>query len=156
MYHILLNCWVWSGAKVCTSCRAWKCCQTHIFLQISFWYSRERARPKIANFCKIIYYTNFANFARPWRARRWTRRRRRSSVSKPHSSGRHAALSPRLQPVVDFLRAGEKTPEGERKVTKITDHANRRSQEKSNTNQLFLNQRMSRVCKHLVFLVWWR
>ena len=29
----LLKCWVWSGAKVCTSCRAWQCCQTQIFLK---------------------------------------------------------------------------------------------------------------------------
>ena len=29
----LLTCWVGSGAEVRTSCRTWKCCQTHIFLQ---------------------------------------------------------------------------------------------------------------------------
>ena len=51
-----------------------KCCHTHIFLQnlISFWYSRERARQKFANFRKMHFSkmhfrkaNNFANFANP-------------------------------------------------------------------------------------------
>ena len=36
-----------------------KYCQTHIFLQISFWYSRERARQK------LNLQNNFANFTNP-------------------------------------------------------------------------------------------
>ena len=50
--NFLLKCCVWSGAKVCTSCRSWKMLSKRIFLlfsyKISFWYSWERARQKFA------------------------------------------------------------------------------------------------------------
>ena len=44
----LLNNWIWSGRKVCNSCRAWKMLSNDVkrilTCKISFWYSRERAR----------------------------------------------------------------------------------------------------------------
>ena len=42
--------WDCSGAKGCKSCRAWKCCQTHIFLQNFVLIQPRTSPPKI---CKI-------------------------------------------------------------------------------------------------------
>ena len=43
--------WDCSGAKGCKSCRAWKCCRTHIFLQ-NFVLIRPRTSPP--KICKIF------------------------------------------------------------------------------------------------------
>ena len=68
----LLKFWVWSGAKVCTSCRAWKMLSNAYFLAKclfeSFWYSRERARQKFAKSFKFHSHPG-------------------NSISQPHHTG---------------------------------------------------------------------
>ena len=54
-----LKFWDLSGAKVCKSCRVWKCCQTHIFLQHFVLIQPRTSPPKN---CKLLQtHANFAN-----------------------------------------------------------------------------------------------
>jgi len=75
----LLNFLDCSGAKVCKSCRAWKCCQTHIFLPAK--KLQILKKKKIENF-KFVKFCHISPQGRRRKPRRRQSRSRRGPLRR--------------------------------------------------------------------------